>query len=89
MVMSAVFMPMREAAIAASHPACPAPTTTTSYCSVKAIQLQKSAVMFILRIPLYMRQRGALASTIIGRLPKQNEGQGLSGHELLFVWNFG
>ena len=32
--------------------------------------------MFILRIPLYMRQRGALASTIIGRLPKQNEGQG-------------
>src|SRR5579859_4379410 len=30
----AVFSPRRAAAIAASHPACPAPTTTTSYCSV-------------------------------------------------------
>src|SRR5690242_11306767 len=30
----AVFSPMRAAAIAASQPACPAPTTTTSYCSV-------------------------------------------------------
>jgi hypothetical protein len=27
--------PIRAAATAASHPACPAPTTTTSYCSVK------------------------------------------------------
>src|ERR1041384_1968785 len=27
---------MRAAAMAASHPACPAPTTTTSNCSVKA-----------------------------------------------------
>jgi hypothetical protein len=35
--MSAVFSPMRAAAMAASHPACPAPTTTTSYFSVKAI----------------------------------------------------
>jgi hypothetical protein len=39
MVISAVFSPMRAAAIAASHPACPAPTTTTSYCSVNAIQI--------------------------------------------------
>src|SRR6478609_7418209 len=30
----AVFSPMRAAAIAASQPACPAPTTTRSYCSV-------------------------------------------------------
>ena len=36
MVMSAVLRPMRAAAMAASQPACPAPTTTTSYCSVKA-----------------------------------------------------
>src|SRR5579863_4685320 len=39
MVISAVLRPMRAAAIAASQPACPAPTTTTSYCSVKAICL--------------------------------------------------
>ena len=32
----AVFSPMRAAAIAASHPAWPAPTTTTSNCSVNA-----------------------------------------------------
>src|ERR1039458_8636092 len=38
MVMSAVLRPIRAAAMAASHPACPAPTTTTSYCSVKAIR---------------------------------------------------
>ena len=38
MVMSAVLRPMRAAAMAASQPAWPAPTTTTSYCSVKAIQ---------------------------------------------------
>jgi len=31
----AVRSPIRAAATAASHPACPAPTTTTSYCSVK------------------------------------------------------
>jgi hypothetical protein len=42
MVISAVLSPMRAAAIAASHPACPAPTTTASYCSVKAINLRKS-----------------------------------------------
>ncbi len=30
----AVFSPRRAAAMAASHPACPAPTTTTSYCSL-------------------------------------------------------
>src|ERR1035438_10775060 len=41
MVMSAVLSPMRAAAIAASHPACPAPTTTTSYCSVNAIESGK------------------------------------------------
>src|SRR5689334_4788348 len=34
-VKSAVFSPMRAQAIAASQPACPAPTTTTSYVSVK------------------------------------------------------
>jgi hypothetical protein len=39
MVISAVLRPMRAAAIAASHPACPAPTTATSYFSVKAIQV--------------------------------------------------
>src|SRR5450432_12426 len=33
-VNNAVFSPMRAAAIAASHPACPAPTMTTSNCSV-------------------------------------------------------
>src|ERR1700722_1922984 len=33
----AVFRPMRAAAVAASHPACPAPTTTTSNCSVNCI----------------------------------------------------
>ena len=38
MVMIAVLSPMRAAAMAASHPACPAPTTATSYCSVNAIQ---------------------------------------------------
>src|ERR1039457_518732 len=38
MVMRAVLRPIRAAAIAASHPACPAPTTATSYCSVNAIQ---------------------------------------------------
>src|SRR5580658_5038877 len=38
MVMSAVLRPMRAAAIAASQPACPAPTTATSYCSIKAIR---------------------------------------------------
>ena len=38
MVMSAVLRPIRAAAMAASQPACPAPTTTTSYCSVKAIE---------------------------------------------------
>jgi hypothetical protein len=42
---------MRAAAIAASHPACPAPTTTTSYCSVNAIQLHKNSNKAILRIP--------------------------------------
>src|SRR6185369_14337819 len=31
----AVRRPMRAAATAASQPACPAPTTTTSYCSLK------------------------------------------------------
>ena len=36
-VKSAVRRPMRAAAMAASQPACPAPTTTTSYCSVYAI----------------------------------------------------
>src|SRR5438270_10613755 len=36
-VNNAVFKPMRAQAIAASHPACPAPTTTTSYCYVKDI----------------------------------------------------
>jgi hypothetical protein len=36
---SAVRSPIRAAAIAASHPACPAPTTTMSYCSVNAITL--------------------------------------------------
>src|SRR5581483_3494969 len=33
-VKRAVFNPMRAADMAASQPACPAPTTTTSYCSV-------------------------------------------------------
>src|SRR5579883_1670158 len=33
----AVRRPMRAAAMAASQPACPAPTTTTSYCSVNGI----------------------------------------------------
>ena len=37
--MSAVFRPMRAAAMAASQPAWPAPTTATSYCSVNAIQV--------------------------------------------------
>src|ERR1700744_5790383 len=37
-VNKAVRRPMRAEAIAASQPACPAPTTTTSYCSVKAIR---------------------------------------------------
>ncbi len=36
---NAVRRPMRAAAIAASHPACPAPTTTMSYCSVNGITL--------------------------------------------------
>src|SRR5579863_8792692 len=36
-VYSAVLRPMRAAAIAASHPAWPAPTTTTSNCSVNCI----------------------------------------------------
>ena len=36
-VKRAVRRPMRAEAIAASQPACPAPTTTTSYCSVKAM----------------------------------------------------
>jgi hypothetical protein len=31
---------MRAAAMAASHPACPAPTTATSYCSVNCISWQ-------------------------------------------------
>ena len=34
---SAVRRPIRAEAIAASHPACPAPTTTMSYCSVNAM----------------------------------------------------
>src|ERR1700719_1789244 len=33
---------MRAAAIAASQPACPAPTTTTSYCSVKGMKRVRS-----------------------------------------------
>src|SRR5215475_14453907 len=36
-VYSAVFSPMRAQATAASQPACPAPTTTTSKCSVNCI----------------------------------------------------
>src|SRR5579863_9240138 len=39
MVISAVFRPMRAAAMAASHPAWPAPTTATSYCSLNAMQV--------------------------------------------------
>src|SRR5580698_1105124 len=39
MVMIAVFRPMRAAAMAASQPACPAPTTATSNCSVNDIAL--------------------------------------------------
>ena len=42
MVMSAVFRPMRAAAIAASQPACPAPTTATSYCSENAIHFHST-----------------------------------------------
>src|SRR6185369_10224013 len=38
-VNKAVRSPMRAEAIAASHPAWPAPTTTTSYCSEKFMQL--------------------------------------------------
>ena len=38
-VKSAVRRPMRAAAMAASQPACPAPTTTTSYCSVYAMSV--------------------------------------------------
>src|SRR5579864_8482980 len=38
-VYSAVFRPIRAAAIAASQPACPAPTTTTSYFSEKPIAI--------------------------------------------------
>src|SRR4051812_20265755 len=38
-VYSAVFRPMRAQATAASHPACPAPTTTMSNCSVNCIDL--------------------------------------------------
>ena len=49
MVMSAVFSPIRAAAIAASHPACPAPTTTTSYCSANAIWIGKKPYESILR----------------------------------------
>src|SRR5581483_4407532 len=36
-VNKAVRRPIRAAAMAASQPACPAPTTTTSYCSVNGI----------------------------------------------------
>src|ERR1017187_6538357 len=50
MVIRAVLRPMRAAAIAASHPACPAPTTTTSYFSVKAIEFPESCYKPILRI---------------------------------------
>ena len=89
MVIRAVFMPMRAAAIAASHPAWPAPTTTTSYFSEKVIEPRKSADMFILRIPQFMCLRAGPGSAIIGRLPKESEGQGLPGHEYLFLWNFG
>src|SRR6201996_8990295 len=39
MVMISVLRPMRAAAMAASHPAWPAPTTATSNCSVKLIAL--------------------------------------------------
>src|SRR5579864_467546 len=41
-VKSAVFRPMRAAAIAASQPAWPAPTTTTSYCSVNCTRFNSS-----------------------------------------------
>src|SRR5690242_16520668 len=41
-VYSAVRRPMRAAAIAASQPACPAPTTTTSYCSVNCISFMET-----------------------------------------------
>ena len=41
MVTRAVFRPMRALARAASHPACPAPTTTTSYFSCIDIIVSK------------------------------------------------
>lgn len=46
----AVRSPMRAAATAASQPACPAPTTTTSYCSVKAILFYFTGISFITQL---------------------------------------
>src|ERR1700679_1019042 len=50
MVMSAVLRPMRAAAIAASQPAWPAPTTATSYCSVNAIYCNSTCRRFALAV---------------------------------------
>ena len=44
-VYKAVLNPIRAAAMAASHPACPAPTTTTSNCSVKAGMVRLAPIL--------------------------------------------
>src|SRR5205823_11044380 len=52
---------MRAAAMVASQPACPAPTTTTSYCSVKLIFTYILQVNFHHRDPIRLARRGGLA----------------------------
>src|ERR1700691_1025861 len=74
MVMRAVLRPMRAAAMAASHPACPAPTTTTSYCSVNAILNGKTPCTSILPVfpfkqtlmlsSLYLLMSGSFGETV-------------------------
>src|SRR5207302_6291994 len=61
---SAVFTPRRAAAIAASHPAWPAPTTTTSNCSVNACMKVDTRRAKILAVTLAIHSN-KLAATMI------------------------
>src|SRR5581483_11962449 len=61
-VYSAVFSPMRAAAIAASCPACPAPTTTTSNCSSNFIGSKRLP-------PIHADERGSFNSINVFSVP--------------------